>query len=107
MKRFIVCCLSAILACSLAAFAVESRVDVNRPSAGPKKETKTVVFTVSMHCQKCVKKINDNIAFEKGVKALDVNLESKTVKVTYDASKTDVAKLKTALEKLGYKVTVS
>lgn len=71
-----------------------------------KAATKTVTFNVSIHCKNCVKKINDNVAFEKGVKDLSVSLDSKTVTVTYDPARTDVAKLKAALEKLGYKVTV-
>ena len=69
------------------------------------KAWKTAVFNVSMHCEKCVKKINDNIAFEKGVKDLSVSLDKKTVTISYDPSKTDEAKLKSALEKLGYTVT--
>ena len=71
-----------------------------------KAATKTVTFNVSMHCKNCVKKINDNVAFEKGVKDLSVSLDQKTVTVTYDPARTDVAKRKAALEKLGYKVTV-
>ena len=61
---------------------------------------------VTMHCEKCVKKINDNVSFEKGVKDLSVSLDKKTVTVTYDPARTDVARLKAAIEKLGYKVTV-
>ena len=38
------------------------------------------------------------------VKNLEVSLDKKTVTVTYDPAKTDVTKLKAALEKLGYKV---
>ena len=71
-----------------------------------KSATKTVTFNVSMHCKNCVKEINDNVAFETGVKDLSVSRDSKTVTVTYDPARTDVAKLKAALEKLGYKVTV-
>lgn len=78
----------------------------NIAQAVKKAAAKTVTFNVSMHCKNCVKKINDNIAFEKGVKGLEVSLDSKTVTVTYDPARTDVAKLKAALEKLGYKVTV-
>ena len=55
--------------------------------------------------EKETKKINDNIAFEKGVKDLSVSLDKKTVTISYDPSKTDEAKLKAALEKLGYTVT--
>ena len=71
-----------------------------------KTAVKTVTFNVSIHCEKCVKKINENISFEKGVKGLEVSLDKKTVTITYDPAKTDVTKLKAAIEKLGYKVTV-
>ena len=40
------------------------------------------------------------------MKDLSVSLDKKTVTVTYDPAKTDVARLKAAIEKLGYKVTV-
>jgi periplasmic mercuric ion binding protein len=33
----------------------------------------TVCFRVAMDCMSCKQKIEKNIAFEKGVKALDVN----------------------------------
>lgn len=69
-----------------------------------KKEIKTVAFSVAMHCHKCVEKINANIAFEKGVKSLDVSFDQLTVTIGYDASKTDESKLADAIRKLGYKV---
>lgn len=75
-------------------------------SQSRKTASKTVTFNVTMHCEKCVKKINENVAFEKGVKDLSVSLDKKTVTVTYDPARTDVARLKAAIEKLGYKVTV-
>ncbi len=65
-----------------------------------------VVFDVNMHCGSCQQKIEKNIAFEKGVKAMEVSLENKTVALTYDASKTDADKLQAALVKLGYKASV-
>ncbi len=61
-----------------------------------------VVFSVSMDCISCQKKIEKNIAFEKGVKSLDVQLEANTVAVTYDDSKTDIAKLQKGFKKIGY-----
>lgn len=63
---------------------------------------KEVVFQTNIHCKNCCKKVEENIAFEKGVKALSVKLEDKTVKITYDPSKTDEAKLQAAIRKLGY-----
>ena len=41
-----------------------------------------------------------NIAFEKGVKDLVCDLDTKTVTVTYDANKTDVPTLLKAFEKI-------
>jgi copper chaperone CopZ len=66
---------------------------------------KKVVFNVSMHCESCQKKIEKNIAFEKGVKDLEVNLPDKTVAVTFDEAKTNAEKLKTAFKKIGYEAT--
>lgn len=77
-------------------------------SAQEKKDNKneTVVFNVSMDCMGCKNKIEKNIAFEKGVKDLDVNLENKTVKVTYDTRKTSKENLIAAIKKLGYDAEV-
>ena len=70
------------------------------------KDYKTVIFEVSMHCENCVKKISENISFEKGVKDLEVSLEGKVITITYDPAKTNEETLKAAIEKLGYKVQV-
>lgn len=63
-----------------------------------------VTFVTDIHCQKCAQKIEENVAFEKGVKDLKVNVPEKTVYIQYDSTKTDVATLTKAIEKLGYKV---
>lgn len=70
-------------------------------SAGPKKkaELKEVTFKVHLHCENCVKKVEENIAFEKGVKDLKVSLEGQTVYIKYDAAKTGEEVLKAAIEK--------
>ncbi|MBO4250781.1 MAG: cation transporter [Paludibacteraceae bacterium] len=60
-----------------------------------------VVLSCDLHCQGCCDKIMKNIAFEKGVKDLVCDLESKTVTVTYDADKTDISTLLKAFEKIG------
>jgi copper chaperone CopZ len=51
-----------------------------------------------------VKKVQENIAFEKGVKDMKVSLADQTVMLKYDSAKTSAEKLKAAIEKLGYKV---
>lgn len=70
-----------------------------------KKEKAEVTFLVSMTCENCQKRIEDNISFEKGVTALDVNLPQKTVTIEYRKDKTSPDKLKAAIRELGYTVT--
>ena len=50
----------------------------------------------------CEKTIEENLIYEKGVKKVEVDLAAASVSVTYDPRKTDAAKLRTALTKLGY-----
>ncbi|MDR1455267.1 MAG: heavy-metal-associated domain-containing protein [Tannerella sp.] len=67
-----------------------------------KKKTAEVTFAVSLFCDNCKAKIERHIAWEKGVKDLNVNLEKKQVTVKYDPSKTTEAVLKKAIEALEY-----
>lgn len=65
-----------------------------------KSEKQTVVFDVDLHCQGCVNKIEKNIAFEKGVKDLICDINTKTVTVVFDSSKTNVETLQKAFAAL-------
>lgn len=65
-----------------------------------------VVFDVSMTCENCKKRIEKNIAFEKGVTDMKVDLPAKTVEIEYKKDKTSVENLQKALEKLGYTVSI-
>lgn len=73
---------------------------VSAKKNNPNRET--VVFKVVMHCHSCQQKIEKNIAFEKGVKAMEVSLEKQTVEIKYDKRKTSVEKLQEAFKKIGY-----
>lgn len=71
-----------------------------------KKEVKTVTYECSMHCGSCQQKIEHNIAFEKGVKAVTTDLAKNTVTVTYKSDKNSEKGIQDALKKLGYKAEV-
>ena len=79
---------------------------VGQDKKKPKNDKETVVFDVSMTCENCQKRIEKNIAFEKGVTDLKVNLEKKTVEIEYKKSQTTVEKLQKAIEELGYEVKI-
>ncbi len=110
MKKTIILTLAALMTISVSS-AVASTIDTTELSVltdkKPKKkgEIKDVTFNVHLHCADCVKKVQENIAFEKGVKDLDVSLEDQTVAIKYDAAKTSEETLKKAIEKLGYPVS--
>lgn len=74
-------------------------------NAQPKKTTEKVVYKVNIHCDDCKKRIEKSIPFEKGVKDLEVDMKEHNVSITFDPAKTSAAKLKTALEKLKFKVS--
>ena len=71
--------------------------------AKPNKQT--VVLYCDLHCQGCCDKIMKNIAFEKGVKDIQFDMEQQAVTVTYDADKTDVPTLQKAFAKIGKPAT--
>ena len=106
MKRIVVIALAALMGFS--AYAANTMVTEAYASAQvfkkAKAEIKEVVFKVDLHCNSCVKKVQENIAFEKGVKGLEVSLEKQIVAVKYDASKTSAEALKAAIQKLNVPV---
>ena len=71
-----------------------------------KAKSDTVKYWVSMDCENCKAKVEKNIAFEKGVKDLKVDLKTKTVVVTYKPKKTNPEKLEKAIKKLGFEVEI-
>ena len=72
-----------------------------------KTDKRTIVFDVELHCDACIKKIEKNIAFEKGVKDLICDLDKKQVTIVYDANKTDIGTLQEAFKAIGKPATVN
>ena len=109
MKRIILIALAAIMTVSASAseFQAAAPAAQTQKKAKKTKEVKEVVFDVHLHCINCVKKVQENISFEKGVKDLKVSLADQTVAIKFDPSKTSEQTLKSAIESLGYKVSCS
>ena len=70
------------------------------------KDMKTLVVTTNpkMSCQNCENKIKRNLRFEKGIHKIETDLKNQTVTVTYDADKTNEAKIAEAFGKIKYQV---
>lgn len=88
--------LIALLTLSLAAVA----------GSKPKTPMRQVKYETTIDCKNCVKKVTENVSFEKGVKDLKAELSDKTVTIVYNPDKTDTLKLANAIRKLGYKAKV-
>lgn len=106
MKRIVIITLAALIGISLSAaeFTVNDASVSSQIFKKSKADIKEVIFHAHLHCNNCVKKIQENISFEKGVKGLEVSLEKQTIAVRYDAAKTSVETLKAAIEKLNVPV---
>lgn len=91
MKKIIVLCLVALFSIGL--------VEAQAPKKGGKSLT-TTVFMTNLDCQGCAKKITDNIPLAKGVEDVKVDVDTKTVTVTFDAAKTNNEALVKAFAKI-------
>ena len=76
-------------------------------ATGFAKDIKTAVFNTApeMHCNSCENRIKEGLKFEKGVKDIKTDLETKTVTIEYDADKTNVENIVAAFAKINYKAT--
>ena len=68
------------------------------------KESKydTVQIQTSAVCGMCKERIEHDMAFEKGVKSVELDSETKVLTLVYKKGKTTVKDLKVALTKIGY-----
>ncbi|MEI8204909.1 MAG: heavy-metal-associated domain-containing protein [Bacteroidota bacterium] len=74
----------------------------NNTNAQDVKKVDEVKILTSAVCGMCKDRIEQNIAFESGVKDVVLDIDSKIVTIKYKTSKTNPDKLRLALSKLGY-----
>ena len=95
MKKIIMLCLLAVLG-----FGVANAVAQKKGG-----NVKTTVFVTDIDCEGCAKKVTNSIPFVKGVKEVKVDVPTKTVTVTYDATKSSDEELVKAFAKIKIKAT--
>ena len=109
MKRILLLTIAAMMTLGMSSvYAHEAAAHTEKTEKKAKKakaEIKEVTFHVDLHCKACVEKVQAHIAFEKGVKGLEISLENHSIAIKYDAAKTSEETLRAAIEKLGYKVS--
>ncbi len=91
MKKIIVLCLVALFGIGMA--------NAQQPKKAEKKSV-TVEFVTNLDCAGCAKKIENTIPYEKGVKEVKIDVDTKVVTVTYDPAKTNNETLVKAFAKV-------
>ncbi|MBQ5402085.1 MAG: heavy-metal-associated domain-containing protein [Bacteroidales bacterium] len=95
MKTRIVILMTALLMIVSASAFAQKRESKKAPYG-------EVTFVTNLHCEKCVKKCNATLPYEKGIIDCKIDLNSKTIYFKFDMSKTSPEKLAKAIERLGY-----
>ena len=103
MKRLLILTVAALFLAAPSAMAQNTGKAKIEKTSKADENICTVTFETDMSCESCVKKVNENIAFEKGVKDLRVSLEEEKITVKFDKRKTSEEALAESIRKLGYK----
>jgi periplasmic mercuric ion binding protein len=69
--------------------------------AQPKKE-ETIKIKTSAVCGQCKDRIENGLAYEKGIKDVSLDVETKIVTVKFTPGKTNPDAIRTSISKLGY-----
>lgn len=95
MKKTII----ALVACALTLGAWAQ----NNTSVSPNQDgMQTIKIKTSAVCEMCKETLEKAMAYEKGVKESNLDVDSKILTVTFDPKKTSTDKVKVAVTKSGY-----
>lgn len=97
---FIAGFLSVVAADNYSGYSGRLNSDVQ--SVKNKKQCDTIAIRTSARCGQCKERIEGNMAFEKGVKDVSLDLEANIVTVCYNPKSTNPDELRKKLSKLGY-----
>ena len=67
-----------------------------------KKKTETITIMTSGQCEQCKERMEKALAFTKGVKKSDFDVNTKIITVVYKPAKTSPEKIREAISKVGY-----
>jgi periplasmic mercuric ion binding protein len=66
------------------------------------KKTETIKIKTSAVCDMCKDRIEQGMAYEKGVKNITLDVDTKIATISYNPGKTTADELRKAISKLGY-----
>lgn len=94
MKNKYVICIIALLVIS---FQLQAQSVENK-----KKKTEMITIQTSGHCHSCKEKIENGLAFEKGIRDVEYEISTAKIRVTYNPQKTNPNTIRKIINDLGY-----
>ncbi len=67
-----------------------------------KKKKEIIIIQTSAQCEQCKDRIEKALAYTKGVKKSNLDLETKKISVIYNPEKTSPEKIREVISKVGY-----
>ena len=83
-------------------FVVLSLLFFSNAGYAQEKKNDVIKIKTSVVCGMCKDRIEQGLAFEKGIKDVKVDLEEKTTTVSYTTTKTNPDQIRKLISKLGY-----
>lgn len=84
MKKLMMICLALMMGAGVCM--------AQKPAKKAEKQMQTTVFVTNLDCPNCAKKVENNVvSLGKGIKDLQIDLKTREVTVTYDATKNNDA----------------
>ena len=84
-----------------ATFALAQGNDKSK-GKGKKVGNQEIVIKTSAQCDMCKERIEKALGLEKGIKSAVLDVDSKNLKVVFNATKTTAQKIREAVAKVGY-----
>lgn len=72
------------------------------PISAARTEIDTIRVKTSSQCDMCKERIEETLAFERGVKSSELDLDTKIVTVAYKTGRTNPDRIRRAISKAGY-----
>lgn len=88
MKKYIIILIAVLISLSI--------------QAQKKTKTTEVKIKTSAVCEMCKKTIEKTLAYEKGVKKANLNVETKTLTVVFSNKKTNIENIRKTINNVGY-----
>lgn len=99
MKKILMMCLVLVMSMGVAV--------AQKPAKKATKQYVTTVFVTNLDCPNCAKKVENNVpSLGKGIKDLKIDLPTREVTVTYDATKNNPETIIKGFESLKVEASV-